>query len=138
MHYQIRISGAMADVSLLKLAPETAPLDRFRDNLRTLAVAGRTWREFREVGLGLYVTMLTVDLTPTQRSLWRLDSLEGGRRYRERMRMLADLSRSVLQDWQLDEPEKQAPKEQLQRIQYWEKKQGASESNPEPQRPRQP
>jgi hypothetical protein len=121
IHHKARIVGAIADLALLKITtePEPAVLERLRDNFRTLVVDGRRWREERQEGISLVVTLLTAELSAAQGSVWPLNAPGGAQRYADRVRLLADLSQSVLNDWQLDEPTNRAPRQEAERVRQW-------------------
>jgi hypothetical protein len=104
--YLARGLGVVSDVAMLKLVRDPAPvhLRRIRESLHLLVAEGQKWDKLRRPLLGFVIQMTTVPLTPAQCGDWNLIDPAGWESFRKRMNDLAALGRSLLEDWEMDEP----------------------------------
>ena len=127
--YRVRVLGNLADLGVLKLIREPAPihLQRVRENLHLLVSEGEKWPKLREQAITLLIQMTAAPLSREQCADWNLADPEGRSAFNTRKQHLSGLAVSLLNDWAGSERDNPALPRLRARVAEWEKSSGIVE-----------
>jgi hypothetical protein len=99
--YTARCVGVIADVGVLKIAPDAPPLHvrRVRDTLPALLSQGLTWPKQRNEFVELAIKLIQSQPPPRLKAAWKLDTPAEREAYRLRNRQLFVIARDLLETW---------------------------------------
>jgi hypothetical protein len=97
------VMGVVADLASLRLHPQlsNATLERFQKNLRVIARMLAEWpAEERDKGMTIFFELLSVDPTPSQMTVWKLDDPANREKHAERVQFLAKECGNLMMAWE--------------------------------------